>query len=163
MYSGERSERLRSQIFTGMHPLKNGCMANHLGVKPNIKTVINYLEIEGYDVVLAGKGHVKPNFVFNWSQYFKSVDHRFLPLEKLERYLETTKKPFCVFIASDFPHGPYPKDSSYSKEDIFRLPYDSYDVPNFKPGYYQNIKDDNAQLERVLAIIEANNLIQNSI
>ena len=73
------------------------------------------------------------------------------------------KKPFCVFIASDFPHGPYPKNSTYSKEDVFRLPYDRRYIPNFKPGYYQNIKDDNAQLERVLAIIEANNLIQNSI
>ena len=153
----------RSQIFTGMHPVKNGCMANHLGVKPNIKTVISYMEAEGYDVVLAGKGHVKPNFIFNWSEYFKSVDHRFLPLEKLETFFETAKKPFCVFIASDFPHGPYPKNSIYSKEDIFRLPYDRRYIPNFKPGYYQNIKDDNAQLERVLAIIEANNLIQNSI
>ena len=60
----------RSQIFTGMFPFKNGCMANHLPVKPNIKTVIDYMESAGYDVVLAGKGHVKPNSVFQWSKYF---------------------------------------------------------------------------------------------
>ena len=29
----------RSQIFTGMYPVKNGCMANHIGVKPNIKSI----------------------------------------------------------------------------------------------------------------------------
>ena len=153
----------RSQIFTGMHPLKNGCMANHLPVKPDIKTVINYMEAEGYDVVLAGKGHVKPNSVFQWTKYFKSLDHRYLPLEKLKTYLETTQNPFCLFITSDFPHGPYPKETIYNKSDIFRLPYDKNYIPNFKPGYYQNIKDDNAQLESVLKIVKTNNLVDNSV
>ena len=54
----------RSQIFTGMYPVKNGCMANHLPVKKDLKTVIDYLSVEGYEVVLAGKSHVKPNSVF---------------------------------------------------------------------------------------------------
>ena len=153
----------RSQIFTGMHPLKNGCMANHLPVKSDIKTVINYMKAEGYDVVLAGKGHVKPNSVFQWTKYFKSLDHRYLPLEKLKTYLETTQNPFCLFITSDFPHGPYPKETIYNKSDIFRLPYDKNYIPNFKPGYYQNIKDDNAQLESVLSIVKANNLVDNSV
>lgn len=49
----------RSQIFTGMYPLKNGCMANHLPVKPNLKTIIDYLGKEGYEVVLVGKGDRK--------------------------------------------------------------------------------------------------------
>ena len=31
----------RSQIFTGMYPVKNGCMANHLPVKKDLKTVID--------------------------------------------------------------------------------------------------------------------------
>ena len=43
----------RSQIFTGMFPVKNGCMANHLPVKSNLKTVIDYMGDAGYDVVLA--------------------------------------------------------------------------------------------------------------
>ena len=80
----------RSQIFTGMYPVKNGCMANHLAVRPNIKTVINYMEDQGYDVVLAGKGHVKPNNVFKWSKYFKSVDHRYLPVSYTHLTLPTT-------------------------------------------------------------------------
>ena len=153
----------RSQIFTGMHPLKNGCMANHLPVKPNLKTVIDYMKAEGYEVVLAGKGHVKPNSVFQWSKYFKSVDHRYLPLDKLENYLENVKKPFCVFITSDFPHGPYPKISEYTNEDIHQLPYDKGNFRKFKTGYYQNIRDDNAQLEQVLELVKANGFVDNSI
>lgn len=153
----------RSQIFTGMYPLKNGCMANHLPVKPNLKTVIDYMKAEGYEVVLAGKGHVKPNSVFQWSKYFKSVDHRYLPLDKLENYLENIKKPFCVFVTSDFPHGPYPKISEYTNEDIHQLPYDQGNFRKFKTGYYQNIRDDNAQLEQVLELVKANGFVDNSI
>ena len=48
----------RSQIFTGMYPVKNGCMANHIGVKPNIKSITSLLKESGYEVVLAGKSHV---------------------------------------------------------------------------------------------------------
>lgn len=153
----------RSQIFTGMYPLKNGCMANHLPVKPNLKTVIDYMKAEGYEVVLAGKGHVKPNSVFQWSKYFKSVDNRYLPLDKLENYLENIKKPFCVFVTSDFPHGPYPKISEYTNEDIHQLPYDQGNFRKFKTGYYQNIRDDNAQLEQVLELVKANGFVDNSI
>ncbi len=153
----------RSQIFTGMFPFKNGCMANHLPVKPNIKTVIDYMESAGYDVVLAGKGHVKPNSVFQWSKYFMSVNHRYLPLEELDDYLQKTKKPFCVFVTSDYPHGPYPETSNYSKKDIYKLPYDRGNFKNFKTGYYQNIEDDNTQLERVLKMVDSYGLKDNSV
>ena len=153
----------RSQIFTGMFPVKNGCMANHLPVKSDLKTVIDYMGEAGYDVVLAGKGHVKPNSVFRWSKYFKSIDHRYLPIEEIDKFLDNTDKPFCLFIASDFPHGPYPKNSKYTKEDIYKLPYDKGNFKNFKKGYYQNIYNDNLQLEKVLQMIKSKGLKDNSV
>ena len=87
----------RSQIFTGMYPVKNGCMANHIGVKPDLKSVTDHLKDAGYEVVLAGKSHVKPNSVFNWTHYFGSIKHRYLPLEKIDDYLKKLKKTF-LFI-----------------------------------------------------------------
>ena len=53
----------RSMLYTGLYPMKNGCMANHLPVKPELKDVNDFFNELGYDVVLAGKGHVKPNSV----------------------------------------------------------------------------------------------------
>ena len=153
----------RSQIFTGMYPVKNGCMANHLPVKKDLKTVIDYLEAKGYEVVLAGKSHVKPNSVFKWTHYFDSINHRYLPLEAIDSYLAKVKKPFCLFVTSDFPHGPYPKEGDYTKNDIYALPYNGRYIPNYKPGYYQNIKDDNAQLEAVLGMVDSYGLRENSI
>ena len=153
----------RSQIFTGMYPLKNGCMANHVGVKPTIKSITYHLKKSGYEVVLAGKSHVKPNNVFNWTHYFKNIDHRYLPLKKINDYLKNVKKPFCLFIASDYPHGPYPKTTEYTKKDIYKLPYDKGKVGNHKPGYYKNIKDDNIQLGKILAMVDNYQLKNNSL
>ncbi|AWX43675.1 Steryl-sulfatase [Flagellimonas maritima] len=153
----------RSQIFTGMYPMKNGCMANHLPVKENISSVVNLLKAEGYDVVLAGKNHVAPNSVFNWTHYFESIDHRYLPFKKIESYLANVKKPFCIFITSDYPHGPYPKISQYSKADIFRLPYYKGETKNRRTGYYQNILDDNIQLGKILNMVDTYGLRDNSI
>jgi len=66
----------RSQIFTGKYPIKNGCFVNHIGVKPGTETIISYLEKEGYEVVLAGKSHVKPNSVFKWSRYLDLITYK---------------------------------------------------------------------------------------
>ncbi|MDG1398878.1 MAG: sulfatase [Polaribacter sp.] len=153
----------RSQIFTGMYPVKNGCMANHIGVKPNIKSIATLLKDAGYEVVLAGKSHVKPNKVFNWTHYFKNLEHRYLPLEKIDNYLKNVKKPFCLFITSDYPHGPFPKTNEYTKKDIYQLPYDNGRVGNHKPGYYKNIKDDNIQLGKILKMVDSYNLSNNSM
>jgi len=85
----------RSQIFTGKYPVKNGCFVNHIGVKPNTETIISYLENEGYEVVLAGKSHVKPNSVFKWSKFLDLIKignskQRYLPISKIDNYL-----PLC--------------------------------------------------------------------
>ena len=153
----------RSQIFTGMYPVKNGCMANHIGVKPDIKSITSLLKESGYEVVLAGKSHVKPNKVFDWTHYFPKLNNRYLPLYKIDDYLKKVDKPFCLIIASDYPHGPYPKTSNYSKEDIFELPYDPSYVGNHKPGYYQNIQDDNDQLGQVLNMVDNYGLRENTM
>lgn len=153
----------RSQIFTGMYPLKNGCMANHLPVKNDIESVVILLQKAGYEVVLAGKSHVKPDKVFSWTKYYPSLEHRYLPLSEIDNYFKNTTKTFCVFITSDYPHGPYPENNSYKKEDIYKLPYEKNHVANHKTGYYQNIEDDNVQLGKVLKMVEDYGFKNNSV
>ena len=152
----------RSQIFTGLYPLKNGCMANHISVKNNLKDVNDYMQEIGYDVILAGKSHVKPNSVFNWSYYFKNIG-KFLPIEKIESYISNSKKPFCMFITSDFPHGPFPKNTNYSDDMIFEVPYDKKHPMYNKKGYYQNIENDNDQLQNILDIVDKYNIKNNTM
>ena len=63
----------RSMLYTGLYPMKNGCMANHLPVKDGTKDVNDFFNELGYEVILVGKSHVKPNSVFNWSDYFPNI------------------------------------------------------------------------------------------
>ena len=85
------------------------------------KSITSLLKESGYEVVLAGKSHVKPNKVFDWTHYFPKVNNRYLPLEKIDNYLKNVSKPFCLIIASDYPHGPFPKTDNYNKADIFKF------------------------------------------
>ena len=144
----------RSQLLTGMYPVKNGCYANHIPVKSNISSITKYLKQAGYDVYLAGKSHVKPNSVFNWSHYFPLKDKRYFQLNKIKDFITNAKKPYCIFIASTFPHGPFINDQNYTKKDVLMQPYEDY-IPNFKPSYYSNIKKDNDQLQQILNIVDS--------
>ena len=155
----------RSQLFTGLFPMKNGCYANHLPVR-NVKDINDFMNESGYDVVLAGKGHIKPNSVFNWNRYFPTNSERRIPIEKVEEYIVNSNKPLCIIFSSDLPHGPFPKSSDYNNKP---LDYDpslkniSSNIGNYKAGYYKNIEDDNDQLGLVLSMLETVSNLDESI
>ncbi len=161
----------RSMIYTGLYPMKNGCMANHLPVKKNLKDVNDFFDELGYEVVLAGKGHVKPNSVFNWTRFFpnistdsvQSFSKKNIPLEKISSYIKHSKKPFLMFVASDYPHGPYPKNTNYTDEMIFETPYDKKFPMYNKKGYYKNVESDNNQLKNLLKILDNSKINNNTL
>ena len=152
----------RSQLYSGLYPIKNGCYANHIPVKKNTKSVVHHLKDLGYEVVLAGKSHVNPPSVFRWDRFIRNIDGKKLNIKGIENYLKNSKKPFCLIIASDYPHGPYPQNKDYTIADVKKQPYENK-IPNFKPGYYQNIKSDNSQLGKILDLSEQLNLTDNSV
>ena len=146
----------RSQLYTGLFPMKNGCFANHLPVR-NVKDINDFMSELGYDVVLAGKGHIKPNSVFNWTRYFPTNSDRLIPIKKVEHYIAGSQKPLCIIFSSDLPHGPYPKSNDYNNKPLDYDPSSktiSTKIGNHKAGYYQNIEEDNVQLGIVLNMLE---------
>ena len=166
----------RSMLYTGLYPMKNGCMANHLPVKKGTKDVNDFFNELGYEVVLAGKGHVKPNSVFNWSDYFPNIStnqistnqtqgfqKKNIPLKKIESYIENSKKPFLMFVASDYPHGPYPRKTDYTDEMIFKTPYDEKFPMYNKKGYYKNVESDNNQLKSLLEVLDRSQVKDNTM
>src|SRR5690606_16004185 len=50
----------RSALFTGLYPHRNGCTRNHGSVSDGVNSLPHYLSAAGYEVVLAGKDHIKP-------------------------------------------------------------------------------------------------------
>lgn len=154
----------RSQLFTGKYPVKNGCFANHTATRPDIKSVTEHMKNLGYEVVLAGKSHVKPESVYQWGKEWspvpkKDVPRDYIPLDSMEHYFKTSKKPFCMFITSKYPHGKYFDVENPKTEDIKFYPFNikKKDNPAFvkaKAGYYRSIEEDNTQFESVLNLVD---------
>lgn len=155
----------RSQLFTGKYPLKNGCFANHTATRPDIKSVTARMEQLGYEVVLAGKSHVKPSSVYEWDREWQpvpkmGVPRDYIPLDSIESYFKTSEKPFCMFITSKYPHGKYFDVENAKAEDIKFYPFNANKKNDKafvkkKAGYYRSIEEDNTQLESVLKLVDS--------
>ncbi|MBC3758724.1 sulfatase [Hyunsoonleella sp. SJ7] len=154
----------RSQLFTGKYPLKNGCFANHTATKPDVKSVTTQMKNLGYEVILAGKSHVKPESVYQWDREWepvpkKDVPRDYIPLDSIEGYFKTTKKPFCMFITSKYPHGKYFDVENPNSDDIKFYPFNAQKKTDnayvkSKAGYYRSIEEDNTQIEKVLELVD---------
>ncbi|MGV8094212.1 MAG: sulfatase [Mangrovibacterium sp.] len=162
----------RSQLYTGMYPMKNGCYANHISARPGIKSIAQYLKQAGYDVILAGKSHVKPNSVFDWTYSWidekekkNGEPHPRIPIEHFKEYVKNTDNPFCIFFTSHYPHSPFAKGDRYNENDIKIWPYfekTGKDL-NAKVGYYRNIDIENEELEDLLDYVDSEKELENSV
>ncbi|WP_089382998.1 sulfatase family protein [Lutibacter agarilyticus] len=154
----------RTQLYTGNYPLKNGVFLNHIQAKNTQVGISKYLETLGYDVILAGKSHVKPKEVFDWTHEWRPVHKEeqvrpYAPIDEIENYFESADKPFCMFISSDLPHSPYYDVVGKTADDLKFYPFNETDKDkNYKvketAGYYRNVEEDNNQLERVLKLVD---------
>lgn len=154
----------RSQVFTGNYPVKNGCFANHTATRPHIESVTSRMKKLGYQVVLAGKSHVKPASVYQWDKEWepvpkKDVPRDYIPLDSIESYLKTAKKPFCMFITSKYPHGKYFDVKNPDVNNLKFYPFNEDNKNNeayikSRSGYYRSIEEDNTQIEKVLAFVD---------
>ncbi|WP_299062697.1 sulfatase [uncultured Polaribacter sp.] len=155
----------RSQIFTGNYPVKNGCFANHTATRPNIESVTSRMKKLGYEVVLAGKSHVKPASVYQWDKEWepvpkKDVPRDYIPLDSIENYMKTAKKPFCMFITSKYPHGKYFEVKNPDANNLKFYPFNEHKKNDksyikSRAGYYRSIAEDNTQIEKVLDFVDA--------
>ncbi|MRI02413.1 sulfatase-like hydrolase/transferase [Kriegella sp. EG-1] len=153
----------RAQLFTGKYPLKNGCFANHTKTKPDIKSATSHMQKLGYEVVLAGKSHVKPASVYDWNREWEpvpkaGVPREYIPLDSIAHYFKHAKKPFCMFITSKYPHGKYFDVPDAKAENIKFYPFNARKKSDasfvkMKAGYYISIEEDNRQLELVLDLV----------
>ena len=81
----------RSALFTGLYPHLNGCSRNHGSVFESIKSRPHYLAAAGYDVILAGKEHIKPKDAFPFT-YMERL--------QIPEYLSRRKeRPFCLIVS----------------------------------------------------------------
>jgi uncharacterized sulfatase len=161
----------RSMLYSGLYPIRNGCFINHTSIRPGVKTLAHYLEALDYTVILAGKSHVNPGEQFPWTKRFHPVKRDGLPrpsipVEEMDRFLgDLGKNPFCIIVASEYPHGPYIKDGPFSADDIHLSPKFSPTDATFRraKGYYASIAEKEKEFAAVLDLLDEHGLEQNTI
>lgn len=102
----------RASLFTGLYPVKNGAYQNHKPVHGYLRSIVHYLNDEGYRVGLTGKDHVtRPTAVFPFDRIdgFESncvspTDDYFL--DSVRNYI-LQDEPYCLFVMSVNPHTPW--------------------------------------------------------
>lgn len=117
----------RSALYTGMYPIKNGSHPNHSGLKKDISSMPSIMRELGYRSAIVGKHGVhdvptRPTNTFLWDEQLPHTKtsiqgtewsekamgkHRVMDWAGMVEFLQVDSKPFCMFVASSLPHGPY--------------------------------------------------------
>ncbi|QDU88418.1 Choline-sulfatase [Pirellulimonas nuda] len=161
----------RSMLYTGLYPIRNGCFLNHYKIRPGVKTLPAYLNDLGYTVILAGKSHVKPGNQFKWSESFPPVkkagaSRDWIPLDQIDAFLaHPGPNPFCLIVASEFPHGPFMTETPYQPEDVVLEPFEARTDENLLAAtkYYASVAQKEAELAALLKLIDKHGQRENSL
>lgn len=140
----------RSQLFTGLHAVRNGAFPNHSRIRPGVRTLPQYLKPAGYRVALAGKVHVKPKMSFPFEYLERDV-------ASMRKFLESAgDDPFCLVVSTNDPHTPWKPARDYSADRVV-LPPRTVDTPETREAlarYYQDVSDMDAELVACLALLD---------
>ena len=153
----------RAELYTGLHPMGNGCAWNHSASRPDVKSMPHHLGKLGYRVGLAGKVHVKPAKAFP----FEKVDG-FEPscvrnptkphtLDSAKKFM-SADSPFCLVVALVEPHVPWVMgDASQYPPEKIKLPPNVADTPRTREDfgkYLAEITYMDSQVGEILAALK---------
>ena len=79
-------------------------------------------------------------------------------MSKIKNYKKMQKNLLFVYC-SDYPHGPFQQENEF--KDIFMIILIQKISFKYEKGYYQNILNDNNQLNEILDFIEINEKDEN--
>lgn len=127
----------RAALLTGLDPMRNGAMLNHSAPRADIKKWPAYFQQLGYEVVAIGKvAHYAQvtNYGFDHASHFKY--HEDDCVETAVKWLESRKpgKPLCLFVGTNWPHVPWPKES-HLDPDKLTLPPTFVDTTETRQGF----------------------------
>lgn len=155
----------RSELYTGLFPMRNGSAWNHSASLTDTVSMPQYLKAQGYRVGIAGKVHVTPKASFP----FTKVDG--YPAKQVRTPTEVynvdgirdfmakqEEQPFCLVVALTEPHSPWVmgNSSAYPPEKI-DLPENLADTKvtreNFS-RYLAEITYMDGQVGEILKVLE---------
>lgn len=147
----------RAALLTGLMPARNGAEANHAKAKPELAKLPDLLEKLGYETVAFGKvAHYQHSkyYGFDRAEFEGFHDHR--GIDAAAKFLAErdpdSPKPLCLFVGTNWPHRPWPKDDGSYDPKQATIPATHVDTPKtraFRARYLQAVELADADLGRV--------------
>lgn len=157
----------RASLYTGLGPQRHGAHVNHGFVRPGIETLPEYLSAQGYRTLLAGKVHVKPRRAFpfeyvetqgDWTATIVDEDSEVTAFLREEAGAE---QPFCLVIATNDPHVPWPEETDQYEPGEVRLHPFHLDTPETRQAtanYYADVTRMDREVGRTLDLLDETGL-----
>ncbi|MHC5055783.1 MAG: sulfatase family protein [Planctomycetota bacterium] len=155
----------RSELYTGLYPMRNGCAWNHSASRPSVTSMPHHLRKLGYRVGLAGKVHVRPAKVYPFDKVpgfdpncgrQRTRKHDLGPARE---FMVRDGGPFCLVIALVEPHVPWTMgDASRYPVNELELPPHIADTPRTRrdfAAYLAEITYMDRQVGDILKVLEA--------
>lgn len=132
----------RTEMYTGLYPMRNGACWNHSAARPGIKSICHHLGELGYRVGIAGKVHVTPRHVFPFEMVpgfergcvSKTARHECSGIR--EFMARDARRPFCLVVGLVVPHVVWTVgDPSHFDRRALKLPPHLVDTPQTREDF----------------------------
>ncbi|MCB9891744.1 MAG: sulfatase-like hydrolase/transferase [Planctomycetes bacterium] len=120
----------RAALLTGLYPARNGAEPNHAKPKASLKKLPAYLQERGYEVVSFGKvGHYGQTASYGFDLARHHGYHEDIAIPKAVEWLRArrSERPLCLFVGTNWPHVPWPTDTSEIDPERVRIPENHVD------------------------------------
>ncbi|GAB6166318.1 sulfatase [Thermostilla marina] len=151
----------RSELYTGLYPIGNGCCWNHSASRSGVRSMPHYLRPLGYRVGLAGKVHVRPKSVFPFEIVPGLETNCVSPTVRFdlggcrEFITRNAAKPFCLVTALVVPHAVWTAgDPSHFDPASFELPPHVADTPVSRQDFARYLAEIEVLDQQVGAILK---------
>lgn len=115
----------RAALLTGLYPANNGAEPNHARPQASLPKLPGFLQELGYEVAAFGKvGHYRQTAEYGFDVARHFGYHEDIAIDKAIAWLEAREsdKPLCLFVGTNWPHVPWPEDTSAIDREKLRVP-----------------------------------------
>jgi arylsulfatase A-like enzyme len=156
----------RHALYTGLYPVRSGAYPNHAVARAGTRSIVHHLARLGYRVALGGKLHVAPPEVYPFERCGDGSPD-FAAIERLLVECRRARTPFCLFVCSSEPHGPWERGdaASYPAAEL-RLPAVFVDTPETRAAYARYLAEVSvfdAEVGRTLDLLDAHDLAADTL
>jgi len=157
----------RHNLYTGLYPVKTGAYPNHTFAKDGTKSIVHYLKPLGYRVALSGKRHISPESVFPFEYLPGQKNPDFAQVDEFITDSLKNEQPFCLFLCSNEPHGPWDKGDAtlFDPEKIWMPPF-MVDTPVTRKNYCDYLAEINyldGQVKDALSLLDKHRIADNTL